>query len=78
VSKLIELKLLDVYFTNDARQYVTPAKLTQEIQDELYLAGGTKCQDSNSVFIKTHFQSFIIKDSPKTLDSAVDYRCGEG
>ncbi|CAG0920175.1 unnamed protein product [Notodromas monacha] len=39
VSKLVEMKLLEVYFTNDARQYVTPAQLAREIQDELYLHG---------------------------------------
>ncbi|XP_049860331.1 E3 UFM1-protein ligase 1 homolog [Schistocerca gregaria] len=40
VTKLVELKLLDVIFTNDGKGYVTPQQLTTEIRDELYVHGG--------------------------------------
>ncbi|CAL8125071.1 unnamed protein product [Orchesella dallaii] len=40
VNKLIELKLLDVVFTSDGKEYVTPQQLNREIQDELYVHGG--------------------------------------
>lgn len=40
VSKLIELKLIDVFYTNDGKEYVTPQQLSKEISDELYLHGG--------------------------------------
>lgn len=40
VSKLIELKLVDLYFTSDGKEYVTPQQLSREICDELYLHGG--------------------------------------
>ncbi|XP_066999780.1 E3 UFM1-protein ligase 1 homolog [Anabrus simplex] len=40
VNKLIELKLLDVIFTNDGKEYITPQQLTREIRDELYVHGG--------------------------------------
>nr|CAG4647659.1 EOG090X00WU [Moina brachiata] len=40
VSKLIELKLVDLYYTNDGKEYVTPQQLSKEICDELYLHGG--------------------------------------
>ncbi|XP_046403346.1 E3 UFM1-protein ligase 1 homolog [Ischnura elegans] len=40
VSRLLELKLLDVLFTTDGKEYVTPQHLTKEILDELYVHGG--------------------------------------
>ncbi|XP_014215806.1 E3 UFM1-protein ligase 1 homolog [Copidosoma floridanum] len=40
VSKLIEDKLLEVIFTNDGKEYVTPQHLSKEIKDELYIHGG--------------------------------------
>ncbi|KAG8228820.1 hypothetical protein J437_LFUL008316 [Ladona fulva] len=40
ISKLLELKLLDVLFTTDGKEYVTPQHLTKEILDELYIHGG--------------------------------------
>jgi E3 UFM1-protein ligase 1 len=40
VSKLIELKLIDVFFTNDGKEYVTPQQLVKEISEELYIHGG--------------------------------------
>ncbi|XP_053998251.1 E3 UFM1-protein ligase 1 homolog [Hylaeus anthracinus] len=40
VTKLIESKLLDVVFTNDGKEYVTPQHLGKEIKDELYVHGG--------------------------------------
>jgi hypothetical protein len=33
-------KLLDVIFTTDGKEYVTPQQLSREIQDELYVNGG--------------------------------------
>jgi hypothetical protein len=35
------LKLLDVVFTTDGKEYVTPQQLTREIRDELYVHGGS-------------------------------------
>lgn len=40
VSKLIELKLIDVIFTNDGKEYLTSQQLIKEIKDELYVHGG--------------------------------------
>lgn len=40
VKKLIELKLIDVVFTNDGKEYITPKHLQKEIVDELTVAGG--------------------------------------
>lgn len=40
VTKLIESKLLDVIFTNDGKEYVTPQHLGKEIKNELYIHGG--------------------------------------
>ena len=37
---LIENKLLDVIFTNDGKEYVTPQHLAKEMMDELYIHGG--------------------------------------
>lgn len=36
----MEKKLLDVVFTNDGKEYITPDHLEREIQDELYANGG--------------------------------------
>ncbi|KAF4528259.1 hypothetical protein B566_EDAN014149, partial [Ephemera danica] len=39
-SQLIKEKLLDVIFTTDGKEYITPNQLLREIQDELYVNGG--------------------------------------
>ncbi|XP_068151992.1 E3 UFM1-protein ligase 1 homolog [Drosophila tropicalis] len=40
VALLLEKQLLDVVFTNDGKEYITPDHLEREIQDELYTNGG--------------------------------------
>ncbi|CAG0889263.1 unnamed protein product [Darwinula stevensoni] len=40
VSKLLQLKLLDVFHTSDGKEYITPAQLGREIRDELFVHGG--------------------------------------
>ncbi|KAJ9587791.1 hypothetical protein L9F63_018774 [Diploptera punctata] len=40
ITKLLDLKLLDVVFTTDGKEYVTPQQLSREIRDELYVHGG--------------------------------------
>ncbi|KAK8751399.1 hypothetical protein OTU49_014591, partial [Cherax quadricarinatus] len=40
VNKLVKLGLLEIYHTNDGKEYITPAQLTKEIQDELFVHGG--------------------------------------
>lgn len=40
VAKLIDTKLLDVVFTTDGKEYVTPIYLTKELKDEAYVQGG--------------------------------------
>lgn len=40
VTLLLEKKLLEVIFTNDGKEYITPSHLEREIQDELYDKGG--------------------------------------
>ena len=40
VSKLIQMGLLEVIYTIDGREYLTPNQLDKEIRDELFLHGG--------------------------------------
>uniref|UniRef100_A0A671SYL4 E3 UFM1-protein ligase 1 n=1 Tax=Sinocyclocheilus anshuiensis TaxID=1608454 RepID=A0A671SYL4_9TELE len=40
VAKLVEDKKLDVVHTLDGKEYVTPAQISQEIRDELYIHRG--------------------------------------
>ncbi|KAG8269079.1 E3 UFM1-protein ligase 1 [Homalodisca vitripennis] len=40
VTKLIEQKLLEVIFTTDGKEYLTPQQLVKEIKDELFIHGG--------------------------------------
>ncbi|XP_070149945.1 E3 UFM1-protein ligase 1 homolog [Polyergus mexicanus] len=40
ITTLVENKLLDIIFTNDGKEYVTPQHLAKEIKDELYIHGG--------------------------------------
>jgi hypothetical protein len=44
INKLLELKLLDVVFTTDGKEYVTPQQLSREILDELYIHGGKQAK----------------------------------
>ncbi|XP_054618055.1 E3 UFM1-protein ligase 1 [Dunckerocampus dactyliophorus] len=40
IARLIQDKKLDVVHTLDGKEYVTPAQITREIRDELYVHGG--------------------------------------
>nr|KAG5700237.1 hypothetical protein BaRGS_007610 [Batillaria attramentaria] len=40
VTKLVELKLVEVLYTSDGKEYLTPQHLTKEIRDELTVHGG--------------------------------------
>src|SRR5690348_4765951 len=40
MKRLIEMKLLDVIFTCDGKEYITEEHLLREIEDELYSSGG--------------------------------------
>ncbi|KAG7258510.1 hypothetical protein CRUP_014702 [Coryphaenoides rupestris] len=40
ITKLVQDKQLDVVHTLDGKEYITPAQITQEIRDELYIHGG--------------------------------------
>ncbi|XP_017042681.1 E3 UFM1-protein ligase 1 homolog [Drosophila ficusphila] len=40
VTLLLEKQMLEVVFTNDGKEYITPDHLEREIQDELYANGG--------------------------------------
>ncbi|TMW48432.1 hypothetical protein DOY81_006477 [Sarcophaga bullata] len=40
VTLLLEKQLLEVVFTNDGKEYITPEHLEREVQDELYVNGG--------------------------------------
>lgn len=40
INKLIERKQIDVVFTSDGKEYITPQHLIKEIKDELYVQGG--------------------------------------
>lgn len=41
VQKLINLKLIDVIYTTDGKEYLTPQQLEKEIKEELFVHGGT-------------------------------------
>ncbi|XP_070705497.1 E3 UFM1-protein ligase 1 [Pempheris klunzingeri] len=40
ISKLVQDKKLDVVHTLDGKEYITPAQISKEIRDELYVHGG--------------------------------------
>lgn len=40
IAKLIQEKKLDVVHTLDGKEYITPAQISREIRDELYVHGG--------------------------------------
>jgi len=40
VAKLVEMKLVDVIYTLDGKEYVTPQYLEREIMDELHVYRG--------------------------------------
>lgn len=40
IAKLVEDKKLDVVHTLDGKEYITPAQISREIRDELYVHGG--------------------------------------
>lgn len=40
ITKLIQDKKLDVVHTLDGKEYITPAQISREIRDELYVHGG--------------------------------------
>ena len=40
VNKLVETGLLDIIYTSDGKEYITPKHLQREISDEVYMSGG--------------------------------------
>lgn len=40
INKLLAQNLLEVVFTTDGKEYITPEHLVKEIKDELYVSGG--------------------------------------
>uniref|UniRef100_A0A0A1X755 E3 UFM1-protein ligase 1 homolog n=1 Tax=Zeugodacus cucurbitae TaxID=28588 RepID=A0A0A1X755_ZEUCU len=40
VTLLLEKNLIEAFFTNDGKEYITPDQLEREVQDELYVNGG--------------------------------------
>lgn len=40
VQKLIELKIIEVVYTTDGKEYLTPQELGKEIREELTVRGG--------------------------------------
>lgn len=40
VQKLINFGLIDVIYTSDGREYLTPSELEKEIREELFVEGG--------------------------------------
>lgn len=43
----MQLKLLEVVFTNDGKSYITPKYLIKEVKDELYVHGGNSLIGAN-------------------------------
>jgi len=54
VTLLLEKQMLEVVFTNDGKEYITPDHLEREIQDELYVNGGRAnlVEVSKTFFVK--------------------------
>lgn len=63
VNKLIELKLLDVVFTSDGKEYVTPQQLNREIQDELFVNGGLKLHKPQRRLLEFDIETIETKHS---------------
>ena len=40
VQKLINLGLIEVIYTTDGKEYLTPSELEKEIKEELFVEGG--------------------------------------
>lgn len=40
IAQLVAEKKLDVVHTLDGKEYITPAQISREIRDELYVHGG--------------------------------------
>ncbi|KAI3364480.1 hypothetical protein L3Q82_010831 [Scortum barcoo] len=55
ISKLVQDKKLDVVHTLDGKEYITPAQISREIRDELYVHGG-QCNTLCSVSRSSSFQ----------------------
>jgi len=60
VNKLIELKLLDVVFTADGKEYVTPQQLGKEILDELYVHGGKTLIGHNQSLFRIGYHRYPL------------------
>ena len=40
VNKLVQTGMLDIIYTSDGKEYITPKQLQREISDEVYMSGG--------------------------------------
>jgi hypothetical protein len=60
VTLLLEKGLLDVIFTIDGKEYLTPEQLRKEIEDELYVNGGRVNLVELSKILNVDFQKISI------------------
>jgi hypothetical protein len=51
MNKLVELKMVEVLYTSDGKEYVTPQHLSKEIRDELMVHGGNMMFSLSSLVV---------------------------
>lgn len=62
VTRLIELGQLEVIYTVDGKEYITPQELSKEIKEELVVHGGNLQVDKN--YVKEMFIFVICSVMP--------------
>lgn len=81
VNLLIQKKLIDLIFTTDGKEYLTPAQLVQDIKNELYDNGGrvnlvdiAKSLDVDLAHVNTHINDVLKgqKDMHLILGQLID------
>ena len=61
VQKLINLGLIDVIYTTDGREYLTPSELEKEVREELFVEGGNFIKEEDLMLRNRLLYSFKMK-----------------
>lgn len=78
VKKLTELNLIELIYTCDGKEYITPAHLRREIEDEVYMNGGRRHFNELASSLNVDFQHIENEGKLLARDKPEEYNLIQG
>ncbi|MEQ2168859.1 E3 UFM1-protein ligase 1, partial [Goodea atripinnis] len=71
ITKLVQDKKLDVVHTLDGKEYITPAQISREIRDELYVHGGIEMVYTSCVLCSAYLNRLAEEVNDKLQEAGL-------